>query len=154
MYLLGFLLGELHLPLHVSKCSAASAYLSHNQRFSVQYPKHPFHCHLEATMKVNTRCNFITSVLEGTSTCDQSRGPHPPSEMPRGCSMRLVPRNQGGLNFVRHVPATCTRVKSLRVNCSWDQSSQSDENRPQDFLCLQNIASTWCSLECYLVLTD
>ena len=55
--------------------------------------------------------------------------------------------------FVGHFPATCTQLKALRVNCLWDKSPQSHENQPHGFVCLQNIASTWCSLECDFVLT-
>ena len=61
------------------------------------------------------------------------------------------------LSFVGQVPATCTRLKSPRVNCSWDQSPQSNGNHPHSFDSLQNIEdieSTWCSLECYLALTS
>ena len=151
MYLLGFQLGEPPpplppLPFHVSKCSAASAYLSHNQRFSAQCPKHPFHC------------RHTKGLVPATSPGDHA----PPCEMP--CFTKISSRWDQNLlpttsptkskwfKFAEHVPATCTRLKSLRVHCSWDQSPQSKENQPHGFVCLQNIASTWCSLECYLAL--
>ena len=114
-------------------------------------------------MKGNMGCDFIKSAHEGTSTCDQSRGPHPRCEMPSFTKKSSLwdqnllhatsPTKSKWFKFVGRVPATCTRLKSLRVNCSWDQSPQSNENQPHGFVCLQNIASTWCSLECYLALT-
>ena len=80
------------LLFHVSKCSAASAYLSHNQRFSTQCPKHPFHCR-------HTR-----GLVPATSPGDHAprvRCPLLPKDQVAGtriCSLRLVPRNQSGLN--------------------------------------------------------
>ena len=34
-----------------------------------------------------------------------------------------------------------------------DQSPQPNKNKPHDVVCLQNIASKGCSLECYIALT-
>ena len=68
--------------------------------------------------------------------------------------VRLVPRNQSVLNSLdTSLPATCTRLKSLLVNFSWDQFPRSIENQPHGFVCLQNMASAWCSLACDLILT-
>ena len=70
----------------------------------------------------------------------------------RICSMRLVLRNESELNS-RTRPCDLYRLKSLRVNCIWDQSPQSNENQPHGVVCLQNIARKWCSLEWHLALT-
>ena len=74
-----FLLGDSPPPpsLHVSKCFAASAYHSHNQRLVLI-----IHLSFGSQKKVNMGCNFITSAHKETSPCDQSWGPRPPCEMP------------------------------------------------------------------------
>ena len=93
-------------------------------------------------MKVNMGCNFMRSAREKTSPCEQSRGPRPPREMPS-------PTKSKRSKFEGHVPARL----SAGVNCSCDQSPQSNENQPYGVVCLQNIASKWCSWERYLALT-
>ena len=109
------------------------------------------------------RCNFTRWGNMGTSTCDQSRRLRSPCQMPsftkksnrwdQDLLHATGPTKSKWSKFVGHVPATCTQLKALRVNCLWDKSPQSHENQPHGFVCLQNIASTWCSLECDFVLT-